>query len=263
MGSILNRGKNKAKKEGIPKNYELKSNIVEVHDDGEGNWLVSYADMMTLLWGFFVILTIFSTPDASKFEKLKEHTSQAMGGTYERPLNELTDELKDVFNQMNIDQDIRIESLVSGLKLTASSTRFFGSGEASLGVQAKSILENIGKTISQRAAGYKIIIEGHTDDVPISTRKFPSNWELSLRRASEVVRLFEKLGIPHEDLRPVGLSDIEPLEKIESLSGVILKQARAKNRRIVIRVQKQMKQPTKQINQLETDLPPMGNPEKE
>src|SRR3989339_440359 len=239
MGSIL--GGNNKKGENIPKRYEFKSSPVEVHDDGEGNWLVSYADMMTLLWGFFVIITIFSTPDASKFEKLKEHTSQAMGGTYQRPLNELTEELEQVFAEMNINQDIRIENLIDGIKLTASSTRFFASGDASLSTESKSILENIGKIFQDRAQGYKIIIEGHTDDVPINTKEFPSNWELSLRRSSEVVRLFENMGIPHADLRPVGLSDIEPMKEIGGLSGDKLRDARAQNRRIVIRIQKQIK----------------------
>ncbi len=205
-------------------------------DDGDGNWLVSYADMMTLLFGFFVLLTIFSTPDSYKFEKLKQYTAKSMGGSYVVPFNELSNELKEVLNEMSISNSIRIENLTEGLILTASTTRFFSSASAKLYVEAEEILKQLANILKKKAVGFKIVVEGHTDDVPISTTKYASNWELSLLRASEVVRLFESHGIPHEALRPIGMSDIEPLIPIENLSGKELYRAREKNRRIVIKI---------------------------
>ena len=215
-------------------------NRQEYQDDGEGNWLISYADMMTLLFGFFVLLTVFSTPDSDKFEKLREQTAKSMGGSYVRPFNELSDELKKVLNEMNITNTVKIENLTEGLVLTASTTRFFPSASAKLYNEAEAVLMQLGDILKKKASGFKIVVEGHTDDVPISTNRYESNWELSLHRASEVVRLFERAGIAHEVLRPVGMSDIEPLVQVENLSGENLTMAREKNRRIVIKIIKSM-----------------------
>lgn len=225
------------------------SHQVEIQDDGEGNWLVSYADMMTLLFGFFVVLSVFSTPDASKFEKLRQHTSESMGGTYTKPFQELSNEMKEIFEKMKLGQELLIEDVLDGIQITSQSARFFDSGSAQLKEEAKLIVSNIGQVLTQKATGFRVVVEGHTDDVPINTPLFPSNWELSLRRSSEVVRLFETLGIPHEDLRPQGLADIKPLVTPTGLSGIELIGAREKNRRIVIKIQKKIElrksEPTK------------------
>jgi flagellar motor protein MotB len=75
-----------------------------VEEDWEGNWLISYADLMTLLWFFFVILTAFSTPDVAKVEKLKEATATSMGGKYDSPYNELTDRLKIIIADLKLEK---------------------------------------------------------------------------------------------------------------------------------------------------------------
>lgn len=212
----------------------------EVKDDGEGNWLVSYGDMMTLLFGFFVILSIFSTPDSEKLEQLREATAKTTGTKYVRPLKELTEDLKKIIKENNMDREIQISNLLDGIKLTASSTSFFDIGSEKLQDDAKKTLTALGHILKDKAEGFKIVVEGHTDDVPIKTIQFPSNWELSLRRSSEVVRLFEGIGIEHGNLRPVGLADIEPQLATTGLQGDALRDARSKNRRIVIRIIKQL-----------------------
>lgn len=219
--------------------YEFEDNDVH-HDDGEGNWLISYADLMTLLWGFFVIVSALSTPDPSKLEKLKEKTSESMGGKYELPYNELSDSIKKVLKELNVDKDVQIENLADGVKITAQSAKFFDQGKAALTTEAQLIINRVGGVLKEKAEDFIILVEGHTDDVPINTVAFPSNWELSLKRATEVVHLFEALGLPHNNLRPVGLSDVQPLVKIEGLSGNELEAARTKNRRIIIRLQKKL-----------------------
>lgn len=213
---------------------------IEVRDDGEANWLISYADLMTLLFAFFVLLTAFSTPSSDKFEKLREATAKSMGGTYTKPFNELSDELKTVLSEMNISSSVKIENLTEGLILTASTTRFFASASDKLDPEAEEILIQLAEILKKKAGGFKIIVEGHTDDVPINRNGFTTNWDLSLSRASQVVKLFEKHGIAHESLRPVGLSDIEPRQKTDGLSGEALTRARELNRRIVIKIIKNL-----------------------
>jgi chemotaxis protein MotB len=205
-------------------------------EGGDDNWLVSYADLMTLLFGFFVILTVFSTPSSEKMEKLTQATANAMGSKYVSPFNQLSNQIQSVLNNQSIKNVVGIENLTEGLILTTSSTNFFASSSDELLPEAEKLLTDIGKILQENAAGFNLIIEGHTDDVPINTKQFPSNWELSLHRASKVVRLFEQLGIPHSSLRPVGLSDLEPIVPINNLSAQALVDAREKNRRVVIRV---------------------------
>jgi chemotaxis protein MotB len=208
------------------------------HDDGEGNWLISYADLMTLLWGFFVIISAFSTPNPDKLELMKKKTSESMGGKYIQPYNEITDTLKNVLKELNVDKDVQIETLTDGVKITAQSAKFFEPGKANLTDEAQTVLKRVGEVLALKAKDFIILVEGHTDDVPIHTVAFPSNWELSLRRATEVIHMFEDIGLPHANLRPLGLADVQPAIKPEGLTGDELANARAKNRRIIIRLQK-------------------------
>jgi len=92
-----------------------------------------------------------------------------------------------------------------------------------------------------RAADFKIFVEGHTDDRPIETNRYPSNWELSAARASTVVRLMETRGFPHANLRPLGFADVEPSLPNVDGRGRGIEENRAKNRRIVIRLQRILK----------------------
>lgn len=211
---------------------------VVIHDDGEGNWLISYADLMTLLWGFFVILSAFSVPNQELLEKLKESTAKSMGGEYKNPFNELSDRLKNVLKELNLENDAIVETLSDGVKLTMKATNFFDSGRSDLKGNAKKILLKIGTVLIKENGKFQVLVEGHTDDVPIKTKHTPSNWELSADRASTVVRLFEGQGVAHNNLRPIGLADVDPLIDIKKIPKSELKNARAKNRRIVIRLQK-------------------------
>jgi chemotaxis protein MotB len=210
----------------------------EEHSDG--NWLISYADMMTLLWGFFVIISAFSVPSKDLIEKVKESTSKAMGGEYKKPFNEITDELLKVLKELNLEKETKIETLTDGVKLTIKSGSFFESGSAILPEQTKDILSKIAVILKKQESKFRILVEGHTDDVPIKNAATPSNWELSANRAANVVRLFESLGVKHDVLRPVGFADVEPLIDPINLQGEELIKARTQNRRIVIRLQQYM-----------------------
>ena len=213
------------------------SNYNEHEEDGESNWLVSYADLMTLLWGFFVILSSLSKPDASKIEKMKEHTSKAMGGHYSHPYNTLSDELRLVVKKLEVDQMAKVEKLVDGIQLTIQSTYFFKSAEAVVLPEAKEILGQISKALVPYSKTNLIYIEGHTDDLPINNLQFKNNWELSAKRATEVLALFVQQGMYEKNLRPIGFADTEPLLQISKGRG-LANDERARNRRVVIRVEK-------------------------
>lgn len=215
--------------------------VVHSQDDGDGNWLVSYADMMTLLFGFFVMVSAFSTPDPQKLEKLKRATSESMGGTYTKPFEEISKSIKSVLKEINLDKDVTVVETDEGVTITSKGTLFFDSGSADLRDQARLMMDNLSGVIAKQAQGFRVIVEGHTDDAAIKgSPLYPSNWELSSARAGTVVRLLESKGFSRQDLRPLGLADTEPLLANRSPSGVALPQNQAENRRIVIRLQKNL-----------------------
>jgi len=213
---------------------------VVVQDDGEGNWLVSYADMMTLLFGFFVIMTAFSTPDANKMERLKKQTAESMGGKYTRPYESLTSSLQSLLKDINLEKEVAITENDDGVTIVSKGTLFFDSGLAVMKPEAATLMDRISSVLAVQAKDFRIIVEGHTDDTPMVSKDFPSNWELSSTRAGTVIRLLESKGIPRKNLRPVGLGDTEPISPNRDAAGVPIAANQAENRRIVIRVQKQL-----------------------
>ncbi len=119
------------------------------------------------------------------------------------------------------------------------SAAFFDSGSANLSDAGKAILRGIlGPLSAAVAEGYRIRVEGHTDDTPIDTPQFPSNWELSTARASAVVHFFLEQGIPAQRLRAVGYADTEPKVPNRDAAGNPIPANQAQNRRVVIRLEK-------------------------
>jgi chemotaxis protein MotB len=123
--------------------------------------------------------------------------------------------------------------------LQISSTAFFGSGYATLSGAGKSFLRDVAVTLKSDAyAGYNISIEGHTDDAPISTAQFQSNWELSTARAAAVVRFFLEQGISARKLTAAGYADTFPIAPNRTADGTVIPENQARNRRVVIKLEK-------------------------
>jgi chemotaxis protein MotB len=96
----------------------------------------------------------------------------------------------------------------------------------------------LGRLQSPAFAAYRITVEGHTDDEPISSAQFPSNWELSAARAAAVVRFFAEHGIPANRLRAAGYAQTHPLAPNRDDAGNPIPENQAKNRRVVIELEK-------------------------
>ena len=120
-----------------------------------------------------------------------------------------------------------------------NSAAFFDRGSALLSDAGKSILQEVvGNLTSDRFRGYQITVEGHTDDTPISTALFPSNWELSTARASAVARFLLDQGIPAQRLRAAGYADTFPKAPNRDANGDAIPENQAQNRRVVIKLEK-------------------------
>jgi chemotaxis protein MotB len=123
--------------------------------------------------------------------------------------------------------------------LQIGSAAFFSSGNATISASGKTILTDVAGTLkSDTYAGWHFTIEGHTDDMPISTPQFQSNWELSTARAAAVVRFFLEQGIPANKLSAAGYADTFPLVPNRNADGTVIPDNQARNRRVVIRLEK-------------------------
>jgi chemotaxis protein MotB len=206
-------------------------------DGGEGNWLVSYADMMTLLVGFFVILLSFSTVDAEKFDEAKRAITEQFGGTYQIPYSELAERINEAIKKLGVGDQLFLKTDESGLEISFKGTVFFDTGSASLKEEAEPVLKSLIEAIKSDSDPLDITIEGHTDNVPIVHGKiFRNNWELSSLRACRVLESFLDEGLPKSRLTAVGYADARPLVPNEDASGTAIPDNQAQNRRVIIRL---------------------------
>lgn len=214
----------------------LKKRQVSSEESGDENWLISYADMMTLLFGFFVLLMSFSKFDVEKFEKARQETTQYFGGEYKVPFEKFTKDLKKQIQDQKLDQQVRIKVDETGVVITFRGALFFELGSSEMRKEAVSLLDKIVPIIKKQGASFNIQIEGHTDDNPIADARFPSNWELSAFRATNVLHYFERVGFPKQGLKAIGFGEIEPLVPNRDGKGQVIKENQAQNRRVVIRL---------------------------
>ncbi len=120
-----------------------------------------------------------------------------------------------------------------------SSATFFPSGSATISAAGQAVLADVAERLKSDALkDYLITVEGHTDDAPISTAQFPSNWELSTARASAVVHFFIDQGIPATRLRAAGYADTFPKLPNRDAQGHPIPENQAQNRRVVIKLEK-------------------------
>lgn len=209
-------------------------------------WLNSYADMVTLLWTFFILLFSLSVVNVQKFEAGIGSLQSAFGvmsgsrnimdgGSPSPQLSLIAQELakmemegmkfQEELENAGLADKVSIEMDPRGLIFRFADSILFDLGSAEIRSDALPVLEKVGKLIA--TVEYDIRIEGHTDDWPISTVRFPSNWELSTGRAASVVRFFiENLGFSPKQLEAAGYGQERPVASNETAEG------RRKNRRV-------------------------------
>jgi len=217
----------------------------EEHDGEHGEpWLVSYADLMTLLFGFFVIMYTFTLAkldkDSDKMVKMREEVAKFFGGDYVTPYKSSETEFKKILKGTSLENNATTKLSPEGIEVTLQSMAIFKSGSAELLHESRTAIETLVLLI-KRDTGDKsemtIQVEGHTDDVPLRRGGlYPSNWELSGARASAVLRQFENHGFPIEGMKTIGFGASRPLVPNFDESGKPIPENRVKNRRVVIRV---------------------------
>jgi chemotaxis protein MotB len=216
-------------------------------------WLLTYSDLITLLMIFFVIMYAMSKVDVSKYEQIAQSLGVAMGGgskvfqvtpgisdtnkemdsgtnsmkTERNKLAGLKATLDKYLKQNGMSTNVATEISERGLEVSLKDTVLFDSGKADIKVGARGRLIAIGKIIN--TLPNLIRIEGHTDNVPIHTSQFESNWELSAIRAVKVNQLLiSAVNIPPTKVTIEGYGEFHPLVPNTSDSN------KAQNRRVNI-----------------------------
>ncbi|WP_018864348.1 MULTISPECIES: flagellar motor protein MotD [Thioalkalivibrio] len=141
-------------------------------------------------------------------------------------LAEVADELEMAMAPLIEDGDLRVSREAYWLEIEITSRLLFASGSATLNPEARTLLDEVGEILAPRVS--RVHVEGHTDNVPIQTAVYPSNWELSSGRAAAVVSVFEEAGIEPENLVALGYGEHRPVASNETEQG------RAENRRVAI-----------------------------
>ncbi len=206
------------------------------HD--ESNWLVSYADMMTLLCGFFVLLFSIAKVDETKYEKVKESVAQQFGGQYAAPNVELGKFATQFIQQLGIEQHSSLRVDPRGIAITFHSTLLFDTLSAEVTEEGRKVLHSV---ISQlrglqevEKVQYRVVVEGHTDSRPIAGGPYATNWELSGARASYVVRMFLEQGFHPQKLAAIGYAASYPQGQERDAAGNWNDAALSRNRRVVV-----------------------------
>lgn len=214
-------------------------------EEEQESWLITYLDMITLLLVMLVVLLAFagkgSAPNGQQAQ-VPATTSAPLPAEGPPPALPVIDSLPAPIElnaiapaapmeELGMDLGEGIEVLVNegSVSFRISSELLFASGQAEL---ADAGLDVIDRLIPALAANqHRILVEGHTDDRPISTERFPSNWELSASRASSVVRYLTLAGLDPARMSATGYADTRPLAENSSEQG------RASNRRVELVMQ--------------------------
>lgn len=242
----------------------------EEHENLE-RWLVSYGDFITLLFATFVVLYALSQVDIADFTKLEESLKHAfsqnslmqgqehildssdsifnettmansfiptlmfeyMNAKYEdKSFQEIADAIEMMKEEHQLD-GVSSELTERGLLLTFDDQYLFASGSAQLSNKAKIMLDKVGVLVCEKFILHNMRVEGHTDNAPISTAMFPSNWELSAARSCAVVRyLIQRFKFMPQLFTAIGYADTRPIADNGTPDGAM------KNRRIEIMILK-------------------------
>ncbi|MBK1664732.1 hypothetical protein CKO38_06585 [Rhodospirillum rubrum] len=207
------------------------------HDDTDA-WLISFADMSCLLLGFFAMLASISSVDLVQYEKVKAGIQESIGSReVTKPIEELRQQTGDVIKSLQVEDVVGLGQDQQGLVIEFASSAFYEPGSADIRPSAIPVLEQVIATLNEpRYQGFQIEIQGHTDDTPISTAQYPSNWELSGARATRVLRFMLDQGVAKERVLAVAYADVAPKVPNRTPEGQAIPLNQELNRRIAVRV---------------------------
>jgi chemotaxis protein MotB len=230
-----------AAKVAVPKSASMFPPAPE-SDSGDSIWLTSYADLMTLIACFFILMTAFANFDPESFSRKAAEMAKHFSGEKpveaeeQDPMTQLMSKLED--NSM-LKENASIKMQMDGLVINFSGSALFDSGRADLKPEVREALDIMIDLVQEKSKDSRIVVEGHTDDSPlVNSSRYRNNWELSGVRASRVVERFEEFGFDSKNLVAVGYGSTRPLKPNHDDNGQALFENMKENRRVVIKIMK-------------------------
>jgi chemotaxis protein MotB len=186
----------------------MKRRSTNVRKENKERWLLTYSDMITLLMVFFIVLFAMSNVDAKKYQSLAESLNDVFSGQKSvlsnpsqsvvsimpklstEDFSEMEKQLRETIEELGLVSKVKINYESEGIVLSFQDTVLFDLGSANLRPEAENVIDKVTAVLAK--SPFKLRVEGNTDDLPINTAQFPSNWDLSVARATSVVRMMIK-----------------------------------------------------------------------
>ena len=202
---------------------DIKINLEKIREEAKSQikeeqpWLLTYADMMTLLFAFFVLLFSMSSPDPVKMSQIQDAMNKKAGKPEVlESLSEIKKKAEKIAEELQLGEAIRVGSDPRGITIDIDGDISFPSGSTKMKPKLKSYLQLCSQEFMKTEGDYRMMVaEGHTDSDPIPkqlTNIFPTNWELSASRAANVVNYLISQGVNSGRLRAAGYADRWPSE---------------------------------------------------
>ncbi len=216
----------------------MSRNIKHRSEEHEENWLITYADTITNLLAFFILIVSMSRIDQNIWAEVSKGLKSKLNQKeVKTSLNTVKDRLDSLLKKEEQAGLIDVKMDQDGIKMNILSRGVYNSGEAELLDEGKGIVDRVINAInSTKSNTFKIDVEGHTDDVPIKNDFYKSNWELSTSRASNAIQYLIDKGISPDRLKASGYGDTKPLFPNKDVKGNPIDKNRAFNRRVVVRI---------------------------
>lgn len=231
----------------------------ELNEKSSGGWIVTFSDLMTLLLTFFILLYSISTVSEAKFRQAAASLQSVLSGNpstmifnetpsgadsmpfdpvvpqpipnpVEQPdfnaeIIEMYQTIKDFIEENGLNADIEVTYNARGVLVNISEAVLFESGSSAIKNEGQTLLDTMARLL--QTIDKDIEVQGHTDNQPIQTSKYPTNWELSVDRAVQVARYFiQQHSIAPERLKAAGFAEFQPLAPNDTPEN------RALNRRV-------------------------------
>lgn len=202
-------------------------------------WLMSYADMITLLLCFFIIFVSVSEPKRDKLTEIADGMVGKFGAVnYNSPFRGAMHTLQSTVEKNKLYRDIAVEGTTSSLSVELATHRFFKGNTTEINEEMLPVLQELASHLkSDKLAQYTISIESHTDDTPPQSGLYSNNWELSAMRAAKLSQYFIQQGFPAKRLKAIGYGDARPKVPNLDSKGHPIEANRAQNQRITIRME--------------------------
>jgi chemotaxis protein MotB len=209
---------------------------VDITEDGDGTWLITLSDVFTLLLVFLITFLVM-TKHSTSSEKIHNEHESAPFVLPGRPVvgpgvvkSRIADEIAGDIDFLDMGEEISVIATSREIIISMKEKITFRPGEAEILRESRPVLDKIAGTI-QKYPNFLVEINGHTDDMPIKTPLFPSNWELSVARATSVLKYFIHFhSINPSRLSIKGNADQKPIASNDTPEN------RARNRRVEIRL---------------------------